>query len=132
MIIQGIAINEFTQAYLVAGLTLCDEEIGAVSLYQLPQETVVKAQADCHSFEVANHIALDEAYDFGLSGYTRSQAGTDFWLTRNGHGAGFWDRGLGAIGDDLTAACKSFGETELYLGDDKKFIFPLDNWHCWL
>ena len=27
-----------------------------------------------------------------------AQIGHDLWLTRNGHGAGFWDRGLGAQG----------------------------------
>lgn len=44
----------------------------------------------------------------------------DFWLTRNGHGVGFWDRDVGAVGDRLTKACKKFGETYLYVGDDGK------------
>lgn len=37
-------------------------------------------------------------------------AGHDFWLTRNGHGAGFWDRGLGGLGDRLTKHAKVYGE----------------------
>ncbi len=45
--------------------------------------------------------------------------GHDFWLTRNGHGAGFWDRGLGERGARLTAACKPYGEVNLYLTDDR-------------
>lgn len=45
-------------------------------------------------------------------------AGHDFWLTRNGHGAGFWDRGLGELGNKLTEATKTFGGVDLYLGDD--------------
>lgn len=52
------------------------------------------------------------------SGQSDQQIGHDFWLTRNGHGAGFWDRGLGAIGDALTKASKSFGGSDLYVGDD--------------
>lgn len=40
--------------------------------------------------------------------------GHDFWLTRGGHGAGFWDRGYGDIGRIVTAACKTFGEA--YIG----------------
>jgi hypothetical protein len=44
--------------------------------------------------------------------------GFDFWLTRNGHGAGFWDRGLGALGDRLTELAKAAGESDLYVGDD--------------
>lgn len=46
------------------------------------------------------------------------QTGHDFWLTRNGHGTGFWDRGLGEVGDRLTTACKVYGEVDLYVGDD--------------
>ena len=38
----------------------------------------------------------------------------DFWLTRNGHGAGFWDRGLGERGERLTAACRPYGSVYLY------------------
>lgn len=51
-------------------------------------------------------------------GGTPEQFAHDFWLTRNGHGAGFWDRGLGEVGDALTGAAKSFGECVLYLNED--------------
>lgn len=37
------------------------------------------------------------------------QIGHDFILTRNGHGTGFWDRGLGELGDTLTKWAKTFG-----------------------
>ena len=46
------------------------------------------------------------------------QIGHDFWLTRNHHGAGFWDRGLEALGERLTAAAQTFGDGDVYLGDD--------------
>lgn len=41
--------------------------------------------------------------------------GHDFWLTRNRHGAGFWDRGIDA-GDALTEAAHVFGSADLYIG----------------
>src|SRR5215213_9921810 len=47
-----------------------------------------------------------------------SQAGHDFWLTRNRHGAGFWDRGLGDLSNRLSDASKVYGEVDLYVGDD--------------
>ena len=51
----------------------------------------------------------------------------DFSLTRNGHGAGFWDRPELYGGDDnanaLTAIAKRFGETTVYVGDDGKLYF---------
>lgn len=52
--------------------------------------------------------------------YTMGQAGHDFALTRNHHGAGFWDRGLGSAGDALTEASHHHGEAYFYLGDDGK------------
>ena len=48
------------------------------------------------------------------------QAGGDFWLTRNGHGAGFWDRGLGELGKRLSKAAKTHGSSDLYIGDDER------------
>lgn len=55
-----------------------------------------------------------------LEGITDEQLGHDFTLTRNGHGAGFWDRGNGAQGEWLTEMCKPFGECAAYVGDDGK------------
>jgi hypothetical protein len=45
--------------------------------------------------------------------------GHDFWLTRNRHGAGFWDRGLGALGDRLTSMAHPYGESHLYATADE-------------
>ncbi len=44
----------------------------------------------------------------------------DFWLTRNGHGAGFWDRAEWdqEKRDQLTALAQAAGERDLYIGDD--------------
>lgn len=53
-----------------------------------------------------------------LEGASYEQLARDFWLTRNGHGAGFWDRGYGEIGDAMTEISKTFGSVDLYLGDD--------------
>lgn len=48
------------------------------------------------------------------------QAGHDLWLTRNRHGAGFWDRGIGERGTELTESAHAYGEQYLYVGDDGK------------
>lgn len=49
---------------------------------------------------------------------TAKQFAHDFWLTRNGHGAGFWDRGLGEIGDKLSKMAKVHGSCDLYLNEE--------------
>jgi hypothetical protein len=67
---------------------------------------------DCADFIAGNTKDLD--------GMNPSQAGHDFWLTRNHHGAGFWDRGLGALGERLTVSANASGEVWLYIGDDGK------------
>jgi hypothetical protein len=79
---------------------------------------------DCAKFQRENAQLLEQAYAMpGYAGrgdgYSGEEcAGHDFWLTRCGHGAGFWDRGLGEVGDTLTKACKAFGNVDLYVGDD--------------
>jgi hypothetical protein len=46
------------------------------------------------------------------------QAGHDFCLSRNKHGAGFWDGDWGTIGDELHAATKAYGIQGLTAGGD--------------
>ncbi len=67
---------------------------------------------DCEAFQ------LDEMDDILESGLSFAKAGHDFWLTRERHGAGFWDEGLGSIGDRLTEAAHAYGSFDLYVGDD--------------
>lgn len=51
-------------------------------------------------------------------GTSYHQLGVDFWLTSQGHGAGFWDRGLGALGEELTRIAEHCGSVDTYEGDD--------------
>lgn len=53
-----------------------------------------------------------------------THAACEFWLTRNRHGAGFWDtRELWqGYATDLAAAAHATGERNLYVGDDR-FIY---------
>lgn len=54
-----------------------------------------------------------------LDTYCLETAAHDLWLTRNRHGAGFWDGDYQKQdGERLTALAHSFGESYLYLGDD--------------
>lgn len=45
-------------------------------------------------------------------------AGSDFLFTRQGHGTGFWDRGLGEDGDILSDAARVYGETDVSILSD--------------
>jgi hypothetical protein len=69
-------------------------------------DALARMYADCRDFWTANREDLKDI--------DSDQAGHDFWLTRNHHGAGFWDRGLGEIGQRLTDAAHVYGESNLY------------------
>ena len=53
-----------------------------------------------------------------LYGLDPEQVGHDLALTRNGHGTGFWDRGLGARGTELTKLAHALGEETWVTTDD--------------
>lgn len=59
-------------------------------------------------------------YESYLSDDNLEQAGHDFWLTRNGHGTGFWDRpevyGL-TYANMFTDIAESFGEVDAYFDE---------------
>lgn len=77
----------------------------------LAPETLANMERDCKAFYEANNTLWDGEWDdYG--------AGHDFWLTRNGHGAGFWDGRYPKHGNALTAASKVYGEIHLYIGDN--------------
>lgn len=78
----------------------------------ITSETMAQFRADCAAF-------YDSCAD-DLADMAPEQAGHDFWLTRNGHGTGFWARGLGARGDRLSDMAQTYGEINLYVGNDGK------------
>lgn len=51
-----------------------------------------KAYLDCRNFLWAIGAVCGEAKVNGFDNLDRKQLGHDLWLTRNGHGTGFWDR----------------------------------------
>jgi hypothetical protein len=115
-------LDAFTRAYLIAALWSSTDDDGDPldSLYDLrdfSDEAIKKAIEDTTAFQEENEEDLSDAQG------DDEQHGHDFWLTRNRHGAGFWDRGYGAVGDRLTDAAEAWGEVWLYVGDDGELHF---------
>ena len=116
-------LDPFTQGYLEAAMWTDepDEVIESTPEWNydnLAPEALEGALRDCKAFqlEAADPLRL-------LDSEGDDQHGHDFWLTRNGHGAGFWDRGYGVTGKVLTDIADKYGMTDLYLGDDGKLYF---------
>jgi hypothetical protein len=79
----------------------------------ISDELLASSIKDCNAFIKMAGEKLDQAGD-------DEQNGHDFWLTRNGHGAGFWDRGYGPVGDELSRMAKTFGGYDPHVGDNGK------------
>jgi hypothetical protein len=74
--------------------------------------------SDCGQFQITNRELLDWAEI--RDGRSPHRQGHDFWLTRAGHGAGYWDGDYPETGARLTVASKLFKPVDLYIGDDGK------------
>lgn len=123
------ALDDFTQGYIEAMFFTStgspdDEGLENATLADLSDDAWTAIEHDCAAFLASlpkdhhDRTWIDLACDYAPHHYDETYAGHDFWYTRNGHGVGFWNRGLTPIGDYLTTAAKAFRETNLYLGDD--------------
>jgi hypothetical protein len=120
-------MDKFTQAYMEAALWSSTDNLtpdGGEPLDRnfntsnIAPESVRKMEEDCRLFQEQNAALLDGYYD---AGNDLEQAGHDFWLTRNGHGSGFWDSNApDDVRKGLTNAAHTFGEQDIYVGDDQK------------
>ena len=77
-----------------------------------------KLRSAAEDFAMENFDIIREAIATRDDFYGWNFAGHDFALTRNGHGVGFWDRGLGAVGDALADVAKLHGEQYLLQDTD--------------
>jgi hypothetical protein len=114
------SLSEFTGAYIECALWSSDDESDEWREASLADVTRKQMQDDCKAFYIANEKHFDpDNYIGQASGGFIQQAGHDFWLTRCGHGAGFWDGDWKEpAATELTKASKAFGNIELYVGDD--------------
>lgn len=118
-------MNNMIQAYLACALWSStgddDEPLDKTySIEDIDLYTKLKMGRDVQQAET-----LADAFVPNWRSYwDDEQFGHDFWLTRNGHGAGFWDRAptrnteQDEIGEKLSTIARSFSGVDLYVGDD--------------
>ena len=106
-------MREFFVAYVNAALWATVDDATGEPLdrrYNLDDITLAsraQMEDDCRNFITSNR---DD-----LSTLDAEQCGQDFWLTRNRHGTGFWDRGYPEeLGARLSDAAHVWGEASLY------------------
>lgn len=113
-------LDTFTRSYIETALWSSNDEStpeggepmdANYGIDDIDTKTLTQMIDDCRKFQETHKEDIETDL---------SRAGHDFWLTRNGHGAGFWDGDWDEeIGERLTEASKKIGEFTLYVGDDK-------------
>lgn len=129
------SLDEFTRGYVECALWLLDPESTSGrfddaedAFPALDSATLTAMVSDCRDFRdliaqliEENHADLDgcDENPVTLIDDNQGQAGHDFYLTRNRHGAGFWDGDWPSVeGKLLTKWSHTFGTFALYVGDD--------------
>jgi hypothetical protein len=117
--IRPAELAEMVQGYLAAAEWLLDDEsepeeggIDRDKVRGWSRDAQKEAKADCRDFLKAQ--AADIAIYCKESGRDMSSVGHDFWLSRNGHGAGFFDRGNHPVFDRLQAAARIYGGADVW------------------
>jgi hypothetical protein len=120
-------LDPFTRAYIECALWSSSDEGGEpfdsrFDIDDISADSLDKIIDDCRTFQAENAGMLAAAYDGRR--YDEGAAGHDFWLTRNHHGVGFWDRGMPeALGTALSAAATAYGDQYVCEGDDGQIYF---------
>lgn len=109
---RGNDIDAFHEGYMICALwSSSDAEENPLddkySVEDIELTTRQEMRRDCERFYRENIESLERLSE--LTGADMGRHGHDFWLTRNGHGAGYWDRYLEVEGADREKA-KNVGE----------------------
>lgn len=119
-----MALKHFIEGFKVAAVwSLLDDNEEPLDRNYSPDdfsdEAMKLIEEDCSRF-YAQHAELWQSPD-GSNAMLDARAGSDFWLTRNGHGAGFWD-GAYANDEALAEAAEDFGELHVEAHDGELFF----------
>lgn len=141
-------LDPFTRSYIEAALWSttdeADEDLRALDdsgygVEDFHPDTLAEMVADCRDFQESFGEWIDSGCtrQHPADSSDRQLAGFHFWLTRNRHGAGFWDGDwtepytetdddgsppivprYPTVGDYLTEMAHAYGSYDLYVGDD--------------
>ena len=111
-------MQAFLTAYIEAALWSSTDDAGRpldgnYSADNLAPETLEKMRADCDAFVTTHGIPEYDDPHFS----SEERAGHDLWLSRNGHGAGFFDRDIPEA-DLWQTRAASLGTCDLFVGDN--------------
>jgi hypothetical protein len=118
---ETVEFEQFLNGYTEALYWSAGEEFDGL---EESREAAEMNLQDCQRFWNEFRGLIDAAADV----YGYAQAGHDLALTRNHHGAGYWDGDLPeALGEALTGAAQADTERHPYIGDDGLIYISI----CW-
>lgn len=124
-------LDEFTTAYIECMLWSTNDESTPeggnplddnFGIEDIDDDSLRDIIVDCAAFQKkhVNDIVCENILD-PEDCFDAKRAGHDFWLTRNGHGAGFWDgEWKEEAGKRMCETSDEVGEVCPYVGDDGK------------
>ena len=129
-----VKFDDFTKAYIEAALWSSNDESTPAggepldtnySIDDIDWNTLATMLKDCAKFQASTEwqaaLKAEACLRCGPECSQEEMGGHDFWLTRCGHGAGFWDGDwIEPHAEALTNLAHKFGNVELYVGDDGK------------
>jgi len=114
-------LDAFTRGYLDCAEWLLDEETAREDITEWHETAIARAVEDCADFQESNaELLIEYGTECNRDDYC---AGMDFYLSRNGHGAGYFDRGNAPCFNKLQNAARIYSSAEPYLGDDGCLYF---------
>jgi hypothetical protein len=110
-------INQILEHYLICALWTDEEHLREenenvdLNIYNISTVSKIKCIEDIKKFlKLAGNA---------VKNISPEMLGHDIWLTRNGHGAGFWDRGYNEnISKKLCESAKELKGSDIYLGNN--------------
>ena len=129
-------LEEFMSAYIEAALWSSTDDNGEPlnknhGSESLAPEMSARMRTDCAAFlnhrlggrliGIAERLEAEGKWHLpaGANCTVLEYAGHDFWLSRNGHGCGYWDGDWpNGIAEGLDRLAHEFGSSDVYIGDD--------------
>ena len=114
-------IQKIIDSYLECALWTNEEELKEqdsdtdLNINNFEEDSLIKTYLDIKKFLKIVGFAVDNIDETDI--------GHDLWLTRNGHGAGFFDRGYEEEREDvLVKAARSLGSVNILINDEGKLF----------
>lgn len=135
-VVDSAAYNATHELPMIPWVTVADYykiEQDLNDSIQFSAEALIRAQLDCLQFQIAmiklfhthgksiDHLLNEPA---GVpTGECSNRNGYDFYMTRVGHGVGFWERSDAELGQQLADLARSFKGIDAYVGDNSLIYF---------